>query len=264
MMKHLFAILYAIAAFAVTPASAATVIYIDSYRFGEPASPPPGGDPYFANVTYLVTNEGSNGSTPSPAVVGGTINYTDSAALSTASAPTGQSSSLYLDATGARDSIWLNSGAGSQLTGDFTVEIWFAINNSGNVNNARLFDIGANKLSVFLNGRVESDPTISIYGAASYIINSHALSTWTPGTWHSVCVSRSGSTVYLFFDGVLQTTATNSATLGATINGMSIGAYFKGAGNHLADSYIGPFRLTDGVCRYTATYTVPTLPLPES
>lgn len=51
MMKHLLAILYAIAAVAVTPAGAATVIYIDSYRFGEPASPPPGGDPTFVSVS---------------------------------------------------------------------------------------------------------------------------------------------------------------------------------------------------------------------
>ena len=233
---------------------------INPYRFGGGA--PPSGDPYWANVTYLVTNEGSNGSTPSPAVVGGTINYTDSAALSTASAPTGQSSSLYLDATGARDSIWLDAGAGSELTGDFTIEIWFAVSN--NMNNSRLYDIGGNKLSVFLNGNVDSNPTISIYAATGYIINSYALSTWTPGTWHAVGVSRSGSTVYVFFDGVLQTTATNSATLGSTINGMSIGAYFKGSANHLADSFIGPFRLTDGVCRFTADYTVPTLPLPES
>lgn len=47
---------------------------------GLPYSQPPASeaapatDPYFSSVTYLVTNEGTNGSTPTPAVVGGTTN----------------------------------------------------------------------------------------------------------------------------------------------------------------------------------------------
>lgn len=68
-MKHLLAILHVLAAFAVTPASAATVIYIDSYRFGEPASPPPPGgatfiaasaSTYSASGNALIVPDGVN------------------------------------------------------------------------------------------------------------------------------------------------------------------------------------------------------------
>lgn len=210
-------------------------------------------DPYFAYVTYLVNQAGTNGSTPSPAIVGGTITYTGGASISTSSAPLTYTSSLSLDGSG--DSAWLASGSGSEFTGDFTVEGWFKP--AGGANNGRILDIAANKLAIFLDGAM-SGASVYVFSAdgGGYLYNATSLGNIGTSTWRHLALSRTGSSVTLWFDGnQVGSTVTNSSTQGSSnTNGVTMGAYFKGDANFF-NGLLGPMRITDGVGRYTSSFT---------
>lgn len=223
------------------------------------ASTPPaagGGDPSFASVTYLVTQAGTNGSTPTTAVVGGTITYTGGASITTSSAPLSYTSSLSLDGSG--DSAWLAAGTGSSLTADFTTELWFKP--AGTANNSALLDIGANKFKIFIDGAMSS-AAIYVYSAdgGGYLWAGTSLGNIGTSTWRHIAVSRTGSSVKLFFDGTqIGSTVTNSSTHGGSTNKVTMGAYF--AESAFFNGLIGPLRITKGVGRYTGSFTPAAFP----
>lgn len=218
-----------------------------------PPAAPGGSDPYFASVTYLVTHNATT-----PAVVGGTITYTGGAGLTTSSAPLTYTTSLTLDGSG--DSAWLASGAGSNFTADFTTELWFKP--AGSANNSTLLDIGANKWKVFIDGAMTS-ATVYVYTAdgGGYLWNATSLGNIGTSTWRHIAVSRTGSSMKLFFDGTqIGSTVTNSSTHGTSgTNGVTLGAYFKGD-SAFYNGLIGPMRITNGVGRYTTTFTPAAFP----
>lgn len=228
---------------------------INPFRFAAAGG---GGDPSFASVTYLVTQAGTNGSTPSPAVVGGTITYTGGASITTSSAPLSYTSSLSLDGSG--DSAWLASGAGSNFTADFTAELWFKP--AGTANNSTLLDVGANKFKIFIDGAMSS-ATAYVFSAdgGGYLWNATSLGNIGTSTWRHIAVSRTGSSMKLFFDGTqIGSTVTNSSTHGTSgTNGVTLGAYFKGDSSFY-NGLIGPMRITKGVGRYTTTFTPAVFP----
>jgi hypothetical protein len=93
--------------------------------------------------------------------------------------------------------------------------------------------------------------------------NSVAYHTANIGTnaWYHVAVSRASGTTRLFVNGVVGTN-TYSDSNNYVINAPYIGrksdandGYWKG--------YMSDFRVTKGIARYTATFTPPTLNLPN-
>ena len=73
-------------------------------------------------------------------------------------------------------------------------------------------------------------------------------------TWYHVAISRSGSSIRCFCDGVIGATVTSSASLAGAITAIHVGDW--AAGNYL-NGYIDELRITKGVARYTANFTVP-------
>ena len=129
---------------------------------------------------------------------------------------------------------------------DFTIEAW---NRSVSGGDGSIFidsDGGANYLA--LNSSIT---TCSVYLNSS--VATFNSPTITANTWQHIALTRSGSTVSLYIDGLYKNGTTNSSTLGynnPTICRMGGGA--TGA------RYIDDFRITNGVCRYTASFTPPT------
>jgi len=82
--------------------------------------------------------------------------------------------------------------------------------------------------------------------------------------WHHVAVSRTGSSVYLWIDGV-QSGSTGSSSqnfnAGAT-NGMIVGSYGGDptGGGHFS-GYIADVRIVNGTGLYSSSFTPPTAPL---
>jgi YD repeat-containing protein len=77
--------------------------------------------------------------------------------------------------------------------------------------------------------------------------------------WHHWAVTRAGSTLRLFKDGVVLTTATVTASIPAT--NFMVGA---GNGNYPFNGNLQQVRITNGVARYVANFTVPTQAFPAT
>ncbi len=72
-------------------------------------------------------------------------------------------------------------------------------------------------------------------------------------TWYHVAVTRSGTSLRMFINGILESSATNSSDLVAS--GLNLGLIST---PYLMNGYIDDFRITKGVARYTANFTPPT------
>ena len=139
-------------------------------------------------------------------------------------------------------------------TGDFTIEAWVYPQNSGTrgiAHNHPSFTGGG--FTFYLNS--SSKLVIQNWTVNSTSKKSIASTTTAPnGTWAHVAYSRSGGTGYLFIDGNLEGTHTDSTNLtnnSAFYIGVAEGSSYKGIG------YIDDLRFTVGVGRYTSSFTPP-------
>lgn len=80
----------------------------------------------------------------------------------------------------------------------------------------------------------------------------------TLGVYHSLALTRQGTTVYLFIDGAVVGTGTMAGALPLITN------LFIGEISYGALGYYNQVRITNGVARYTANYTPATGPFPTS
>ena len=79
-------------------------------------------------------------------------------------------------------------------------------------------------------------------------------------TWRHVAVTRSGTSLRLFINGVQRgSTLTSSANL--SDNQLKIGYYYSETFGFVGK--VDEFRVTKGVARYTANFTPPTVPFPD-
>ena len=80
-------------------------------------------------------------------------------------------------------------------------------------------------------------------------------------TWYHVAVSRTGSSLQLFVNGVVDAVATNTAALGDSSNVAKIGA--EPAASQYFSGYIDDLRITKGAGRYTANFAPPVAAFPN-
>jgi hypothetical protein len=79
------------------------------------------------------------------------------------------------------------------------------------------------------------------------------------GRWSHIAITRSGSTFTLWLNGVSQGTNTYSGSISAQGGPMSIGSQQGVTG--FAGGYYSNFRIVNGTCMYTSTFTPPVAPL---
>lgn len=216
-------------------------------------------DPLFAMVKSLLHFDGANGSTTFTDQIGArTWTRTGSSlVISTAQFKFG-GSALF---TGAINSNYLTSDSTADFgfgTGDFTIEFWHRTpaslpsfhfladwRSAGNEAKPCVF-IQSTKLIYYVSGSVR------ITGAT----------TFTTNTWYHIAISRVGGTTRAYVNGVLDgtwTDSTNYVTARCALNsaGDTLGT-FGCAG------YIDDFRVTKGAGRYSAAFTPPSAPFPNS
>lgn len=221
----------------------------------------PNFDPYLDQVTLLLHFDGADASTAiadsSPAPI--TVTAGGNAQIDTALAKFG-GAALLLDGTG--DYALAASSAGLALgSGDFTIEGWIypqatanqypTIIERGGAWGANEWSIAADhasapgKYSVWIYAKSTSSPAIASASAIAY------------DAWHHFALVRSGSTISLYIDGVLEgSTTLAGAMTGATSEQMRIGNGFLGS--------IDELRVTKGAARYTAAFTPPAAPFPDA
>jgi hypothetical protein len=147
-------------------------------------------------------------------------------------------------------------------SGNWTIEMWlYASALPTNPATAQLYDTrpastnGAYTL-IYLN----SDGTIRLWVSSADRITSSAIST---GQWYHVAVSRSNGSTKMFING----TQTGSTYTDSTVylgGNLRVGASFSGGASisNYLNGYIQDLRVTNGIARYTTTFTPPTSALP--
>lgn len=163
--------------------------------------------------------------------------------------------SIAFDGTGDYLAIPLSENTGFG-TGDFTIEGWAYLNAT-----ITFATIISNRLhgSDLTTGRWSlafRNTALEFFVNGSALISSGTVSS---STWTHFAITRSSNSVRLFLNGT-QVGSTTSLTTNLLSLATWIGA--NGAGTEALNGYIDDLRITRGLARYTANFTVPTAPFP--
>jgi hypothetical protein len=157
--------------------------------------------------------------------------------------------SNYFDGTGD----YLSLPSLISLTGNFTIECWF--NMSVAQSNYRMIcGEAVNNAGTYVT--ITSTGLELQFGSSSPSIVS-VTTTFNIGSWYHFAVVRSGTTVYVFINGVSQslTQGTQSATMFVQV----LGAGYSSS--HAFNGYISNLRIINGTALYISNFTPSTTPL---
>jgi hypothetical protein len=206
----------------------------------------PAGDPYWAQVTALLTMDGTNGATALSDAKGGSYTATNGAQLTTSVSEfgTGSLSTISGSATGPASALAFG-------TSDFTVEFF------ARASTARAYCFIEGRPSV--NGPYFLLDSFGEYANGAYL-TSPASSQYLPadGVFHHIAYSRAGTTGRLFVDGKLVASATDGTNYAAGKFGIGSNTF----GIVVDGFYMDELRITKGVARYTAPFAAPTSAFP--
>lgn len=210
------------------------------------------------STTLLLHFDGSNGatSTTDDSPENHPITFNGDAEISTTQSKFGGSSLLLNGAShvsAAYDaSLDLNSG-------DFTVEAWYRPASTGGFQSVvSVWDGGSGNASYIL-GVDGGTPTV--YWGTDVNTPTVSGGTVNAGQWHHLALTRSGATMRLFCDGILEDSATVTDAASGSV-GLTIGKYnIANGGAGAADGYIDDVRIIKGAAVYTANFTPPTAEL---
>ena len=222
-------------------------------------------EPYFHNNSLLLHGDGTNGSTTfkDDSINNHTITPYGNAQISTTQSKFG-GSSMYFD--GAGDYLTAPASDDFSFPGDFTVEFWIKTSTySHDVSYRRVISNGPNSVNsfqlTFFDGSGATQK-LCLYQSGVSVTITGTIDV-ADGSWHHIALTRGGSSMRLFVDGVQSgSTATVSTSLssGATY-GLIVGRYQSGNGHF--EGYLDDLRITKGVARYTANFTPPTSAFPD-
>lgn len=220
------------------------------------------GDAHYQSVSLLLHCDGANNSTaftdtsPLPKA----ITAVGNAKVSTAQSKFG-GASLYCD--GAGDALTTPNHVDLLFgTGDFTIEFWlYTTKVSQAADYPRILAKGDYLTSggwslVYFksSGLVYFD----IYAGGAVALGVPC-GTVADSTWAHMAITRSGSTVRSFLNGVKRGEGTNTTNLNAS-DLVAIGGTSSLAGSGSFAGYLDDIRLTKGVARYTEDFTPPSGP----
>jgi hypothetical protein len=161
--------------------------------------------------------------------------------------------STYFDGTG--DYLSVSDNAAFDFTGDFTMEAW-VYPNAISTNNGIVAQ-WTSSLNFIFKIVTSGRPYFAAY-PGSTVVTQGTTTAVVVNTWNHIAVTRSGSTIRLFVNGILDAT---TGTVSGTISGgnpVTIGSV--GTAEYL-NGYISNLRIVNGTAVYTANFTPPTQPL---
>ena len=221
-------------------------------------------DPDYASVSVLLHGDGANNSTTftdnSPNNF--TLTGAGNAKISTAQSKFGGASMLF-DGNGDYITGTLADANAFNLPNDFTIEAWIYLATTagshcitgkwgGTGHFAFIFYVTGTTIE-FASG------TNGQFGAITSVATS-----FSTNTWYHVAASRADSSLRLFQDGALLTTATETRDCSSvnTVSRLYVGMNQDGL-IFPFNGHIDELRITKGVGRYTAAFTAPTAPFPN-
>lgn len=230
------------------------------------------GAPYdtdWTNVSALLHMDGANNSTVflDSSSNGFTVTRYGDAKISTTQSKFGGASG-YFDGSG--DYLSIPNNAAFQFgTGDFTIEVWIYMTSTGDfgqkiiANGNNSFSGSGSSGAVYLEAQQNFNDRVLTFGTNE---SNPIVQTTTPiilNQWHHAAVTRSGSTVRLFMDGILVSTGTSSQSINLSNNDLLIGRSRWDAFGNYWRGYIDDLRITKGVARWTNDFPVPTEAYPN-
>jgi hypothetical protein len=167
--------------------------------------------------------------------------------------------SIYLDGSG--DYLTAPSSQGFAFgTGDFTVEGW--IYTTSLATEQAIFDSlplgGISTRTTAFVLVIATTGSLRYYSNSAY--SSSTSNTVSTNTWTHFAMVRSSGTIKIYINGTSGLSVANSTNFSNT--GCVIGRYADAAGGYM-NGYIDDLRITKGVARYTANFSVPTAPFPD-
>jgi hypothetical protein len=149
-------------------------------------------------------------------------------------------------------------------SGSFTVEFWaYCVSTSGTGFFVSCWDNsgGSDANSSWLI-RLDSGNVITHFmqGSGTYnTLTSTALST---NTWFHFAWVKNGTTQTMYINGTSVASGTVTGSMNAVIRSLKVG--YQGAATNYLNGYIDDLRITKGVARYTANFSVPTAAFPNN
>jgi hypothetical protein len=216
-------------------------------------------DSSYASVTLLAHFDGANNSTTFTDQKGKSPTTIGSPKISTAQSKFGGSSLLVDNGSAV---VFPHATDFDFGAGDFTVEGWIypvevdaqfnAVFVSADPADAQGIWFGPEGTKLTLLGGVSGGWDVSIKSADNaFSINA----------WQHFALSRNGNTFRTFVNGAQVATGTNSSALTNSNNRMLVGG--RPGGSQYFNGYIDDVRITKGVGRYTANFSVPTEAYPN-
>jgi hypothetical protein len=173
-----------------------------------------------------------------------TVTAVGDAELDTAQKKFGTASGLF---SGAGSLTIPSSSDFAMGTSDFTIEFWVRLNTI-NANNTFIASSTGDNLNIRY---YDTGNTLNVYlSTVTYTFS------WTPvaDTWYHVSVTRSGTNLRAFIDGVqIGTTQTSTDNIVAT--GLIIGTSHNATGP--LDGWLDEIEISKGIARRTANFSVP-------
>lgn len=143
----------------------------------------------------------------------------------------------------------------SLSTGDFTVDVWVRF---GDTNGEQVFLSQYDSASTYWKIYKDASQKLAMtfYSAAADVGTYIMTSSWgvAANTWYHLAFVRSGSSAYIFINGVGQplTTTTAFGTLPNCASVLYIGQ--SGATTNFLTAYVDELRFSKGIARYTADF----------
>ena len=213
----------------------------------------------FSNVSLLLDGKGANNSTT----------FTDKSSSPKTVTPFGDAkiSTAIADPFGATEGVMRFDGTGDYLRvaassafsfgGDFTVEFWARVSIYSAVG------IYTNNSVGTWSGFHIDDSRIEVTGVGSVDYPNGALAI---NSWVFCTLARSGTSLVFYRNGIAEITRTSSGTFGDGTNSPGIGLLdsYGGAPRAFYNGYLAQLRVTKGFALYTANFTPPSGPFPQS
>ena len=239
-----------------------------SYNGG--VTPPPGGDPYWTNVSVLINNENPTGAFNDSSTnkflvtVSGTARPNERTPFAS-----GAGGSIRIDGTTASQVIIPQNVDFNAASNNFTLEGWVFIPSFPG-NSLEFFAIATSAASI---GQATARIVSTNAGAVFFLCNNASngwintstttAGTLTTNTWYHLAGVRNGSSFVLYVNGVSRLSYTYAGVVGylgtnsTHIGNLPVGTGFTGANN----CFISNVRWVNGTAIYTSAFTPPTSPL---
>ena len=222
-------------------------------------------DPNFAFNSLLLHGDGTNGSTVITDSSGSpkTVTAVGNAQISTAQSKFG-GGSIFMDGgtIGADDYLTTPISSAYDFDGDFTLEAWIWKPADGRTSVDTVFSTVSNGASQGLFWEISATAGMRLRINNAYRVTYN----YNPNTssWQHVAAVRASGTIRLFLDGVTVATAAYADPIPSVgyLGNVYIGAISPASG-YFFNGYIDDLRITKGIARYTANFSVPTAPFPD-